>query len=250
MGNPEHLVIVGCQRCGTTYLSRMLDSHPEIEMAKPTRPEPKFFLDEEAYARGIDEYRRRFFSDEHAHVRGEKSTSYIESEIALQRLSKMLPDATVVVVLRDPFARAVSNYRFSVENGLENMPLAEALRASVTGAREWDRSRISVSPYAYLPRGRYAEHLERLFAHVPRTQVQVVVFEELVADERVIADLYRSLGVDASFRPPGFGAVVNASNGADETRGDPVLEAWVRDYFRDADARLAALLGRALPWAT
>ena len=31
----RYLLVVGAQRCGTTYLYQVLDEHPEIAMAKP-----------------------------------------------------------------------------------------------------------------------------------------------------------------------------------------------------------------------
>ena len=43
----RHLLVVGAQRCGTTYLSRALDAHPDVTMARPSPPEPKVFCDEE-----------------------------------------------------------------------------------------------------------------------------------------------------------------------------------------------------------
>src|SRR5262245_37213050 len=118
----DHFVIIGAQRCGTTYLTRLLDEHPDVEMAKPFRPEPKFFLDDGAFGRGLDHYDARFFTDDRARVRGEKSTSYIESELAIERIASLLPDAQVVVVVRDPVSRAVSNHRFSTEHGVEHLP--------------------------------------------------------------------------------------------------------------------------------
>ena len=60
---PDHFVIVGAQRSGTTYLYGLLDEHPEIEMARPVRPEPKFFLDYERYALGRDAYEAQLFPD-------------------------------------------------------------------------------------------------------------------------------------------------------------------------------------------
>lgn len=243
---PEYFVIAGAQRCGTTYLYRLLDEHPEIEMAKPMRPEPKFFLDDAHYPLGLAYYESHFFSEAGARARGEKSTSYIESEIAAERINDMLPGATVVVVLRDPVRRAISNYRFSAQNGVEDLPMTEALRPAAS-ARPWNREGFSVSPFDYLARGRYVEYLERFSHHVARGRLRVVMFEELVAGPDVIAGLYEQLGVDPTFRPDGLGAAVNASVGDDEPI-DPGLETELRDYFADADARLAAFLGRALPW--
>lgn len=243
----DHFVVIGAQRCGTTYLYRLLDEHPEIEMAKPLRPEPKFFLDDRLYAKGLDFYETEYFSDPAARLLGEKSTSYLESEIAAARLAKTLPSSPLVVVLRDPVQRAISNYRFTAQHGHEELPLAEALRASQTRGRRWDRERFSVSPYAYVPRGRYVDFLERYARHVPREHLSVVLFEELTQDPAVIAGLYERLGVDPSFRPAGFGAVVNASDENDEPV-EPELEAWLREQFREPNRRLASFLGRELPW--
>jgi hypothetical protein len=242
----DHFVIIGAQRCGTTYLTRLLDEHPDVEMAKPFRPEPKFFLTDDEYARGHDHYDQRFFVDERARVRGEKTTSYIESELALQRIGALLPDAPVVAVVRDPVHRAVSNYRFSVENGVEHLPLDEALRAAATDDRDWDPAEFSVSPFAYLERGRYADYLERVVHWVPRDRLCVLVFEELIAGPDVLAALYERLGVDPAFRPEGLGEGVNAATGVEEL--DPETEAWLHGYFAEPNRRLAALLGRELPW--
>ena len=248
MARPEHFVVAGAQRCGTTYLYRLLDEHPEIEMAKPLRPEPKFFLDEAACARGLEFYEELFFTDPRSRVRGEKSTSYLESELVAARIMALLPEALVVVVLRDPVPRALSNYFFSVSHGSEDLPLADALRASASGERPWDTERFSVSPYAYLPRGRYVDYLERYARHVPREQLHVVMFEELVAGERAIAALYDRLGVEAGYRPGGLGEAVNTSERDDEPL-EPALMTWLRSYYREPDRRLEVFLGRPLPWA-
>lgn len=244
---PEHFVIVGAQRCGTTYLYRLLDEHPEIEMAKPLRPEPKFFIDDELYSKGLDFYETEYFSDAAARVRGEKSTSYVESEVAAERLAKAFPSAPLVVVLRDPVARALSNYRFTAQHGHEDLPPTEALRLSVSGQREWDRRRFSVSPYDYVPRGRYVEYLERFVRHVRRDQLVVVMFEEMTCDSTVIAGLYDRLGVDPSFVPSSLGEVANASEDGDEPV-QPEIEGWLRAEYREPNRRLAAFLGRELPW--
>lgn len=239
-------MIVGAQRCGTTYLYRLLDEHPEIEMAKPLRPEPKFFLDDERYARGPTFYEAEYFSEPTARLRGEKGTSYLESEIAAQRIKAMLPGVTVVALLRDPVARAISNYRFSVQHGNEHLPLDEALRASAAGERAWDPERFSVSPYAYLARGRYADALERFSRCVPREQIEVVFFEELVAGD-ALPMLYERLGVTPAFTPEALGRPANASDGIAPPL-EPQLELWLRDYYREPNQRLATLLARPLPW--
>ncbi|MDQ3094586.1 MAG: sulfotransferase domain-containing protein, partial [Actinomycetota bacterium] len=157
----RHLLVIGGQRCGTTYLGALLDSHPDITMARPARPEPKVFLSEELAAHGLDWYRATYFS--HAtseRLLGEKSTSYLDVPQAAARARSVLGRADIVVQLRDPIARAVSNWRFSRQNGLEHRLLAQALEDNLEGSLPWDPSVTSVSPFAYLERGRYLDHLE------------------------------------------------------------------------------------------
>ena len=173
--------MIGAQRCGTTYLQSLLEAHPEITMARPARPEPKVFLSDDSVDRGRDWYRRTFFGHAtHERLLGEKSTSYIEVPEAADRAYRVLGDDTVVLaLLRDPVARAVSNWRFSTDNGLEERPLETALRENLAEAAEWDRASTSVSPFAYLERGRYEQHLEPWFAVFPTT-ARVVFLQDLL----------------------------------------------------------------------
>ena len=245
----RHLLVVGAQRCGTTRLYELLDAHPDIAMARPARPEPKVFLSDEVAGRGLDWYRATFFA--HAtgeRLLGEKSTSYLENPTAPSRAATVLGAADIVVQLRDPVARAVSNWRFSVAQGLEDRPLARALDDNLCGPREWDPTRTSVSPYAYLERGHYVDHLEPWYACFP-DRVHVRFLEGAGEQRAGVADLYAALGVDPDFRVDGEDRRVNASSGpAPEL--DRALVGRLRDHYRDSDARLAERLGQPLPWSS
>jgi hypothetical protein len=244
----RHLLIIGGQRCGTTYLHALLDAHPDITMARPARPEPKVFLSAEVIDRGQDWYRSTYFA--HAtneSVLGEKSTSYLEDGAAATRAAAVLGSAEIVVQLRDPVARAVSNWRFSTAHGFERRPLAEALEENLHGSRAWDRDQSSVSPYAYLERGRYIVYLEPWLATFAPT-LHVRFLEDVVTGRETAADLYRALGVDPAFQPPGEGNRVNRSNGP-EPELDGRLLRRLRGYFAAYDARLSERLGRELLWS-
>jgi hypothetical protein len=243
----RHLLVVGAQRCGTTYLSRALDAHPDLTMARPSPPEPKVFCDAELTARGADSYHRTWF----AHARGEellgdKSTSYLEDPQAPGRAAAMLGEVEVVVLLRDPVHRAVSHWRFSTANGFEDRDLADALLADLDDDQPWDPRRSSVSPVAYLRRGRYAEQLAPWIATFPAT-THVLFLEELLADPGVLRGLVADLGLDPGRTPTPEPGQVNASPG-----DAPVLDAGVtgtlEGYFKDSNVRLADQLGRPLPW--
>jgi hypothetical protein len=245
----KHLLVIGAQRCGTTYLHHLLEDHPQIAMARPTRPEPKFFLHPEQVAHGYEWYRQTYFGHAgDAVLLGEKSTSYLEYDVAADRAADLLGDPQVLVMLRDPVARAVSNWRFSSSHGLEERPLADALGGNLLRSRSWDPERTSVSPFAYLERGRYIDYLEPWWARFPDS-LHVVLLPELVAGPAAARALFEEIGVAPAHEPPPLDTPVNSTGGtAPEQPSDQLDD--VRGYFADSDARLAARLGRALPWRT
>lgn len=243
----RHLLLVGAQRCGTTFLSRTLDRHPDVTMARPSPPEPKVFCDAALAARGTEWYHRTWF----AHARdeellGDKSTSYLEDPDAPARAAKVLGEVEVVVLLRNPVRRAVSHWRFSTANGLETRGLEEALLADLRDDQPWDPGLSSVSPYAYLRRGRYAEQLEPWAATFPTT-TRVVLLEELLADPGAVPALVGALGLDPGRTPPPPAGAVNASAG-DVPTLDPGVATTLAGYFEKSNTDLAARLGRPLPW--
>jgi sulfotransferase family protein len=243
----RHLLVIGGQRCGTTGLQVLLDAHPDITMARPARPEPKVFMSEELAARGLDWYEQAYFAHATTEaVLGEKSTSYIEDGAAAARAAAVLGQADIVVQLRDPVARAVSNWRFSSAHGLEERPLTQALEENLRGPRAWDPEVSSVSPFAYLERGRYVSYLQPWFASFPG-RVHVRFLEDLVTSESSVSELYDVLGVDPSFRPPDQGRRINESSGPAPEIGTD-LQGRLRAYFHDSDVLLRERLGRELPW--
>jgi len=245
----RHLLVIGGQRCGTTALHHLLDAHPDITMARPARPEPKVFCSEQLSARGLAWYRETYFA--HATTEslwGDKSTSYLDVATSAGRAAAMLGRAEIVAQLRDPVARAVSHWRFSSASGREDRPLERALAQTMDGERPWDASTSSVSPYAYLERGRYVDHLQPWFRAFPDS-VHVLFLEETSSQPSAASSLYRRLGVDPAFRASGVDRPVNSSEGP-TPRLDAGLERALRSWFADSDALLAAALGRALPWAS
>jgi hypothetical protein len=218
-------------------------------MARPARPEPKVFLADLGPGQDRDWYVRTWFGHaEPGQVLGEKSTSYLDRPDAVPRIRSLLGDVPLVVQLRDPVARAVSHWRFSTESGLEHRGLDEALAANLEGPLAWDPDATSVSPYAYLERGRYAEAL-RPWADAFGELLRVQVLEELLADPHLFAGTLAHVGVDPALAPELSPTPVNRSGGA-ALAVDASIEARMRQYFAKSDRELEALLGRRLPWAT
>jgi hypothetical protein len=121
-------IIGGAPRSGTTWLYRVLDLHPQIYLAKPLQPEPKFFLVADLYRRGIQYYQETWFAEAPPEkMAGEKSTNYLESATTAMRIQEHLPWVKLIFILREPVERAFSNYLWSKTNKMENEDFETAL---------------------------------------------------------------------------------------------------------------------------
>lgn len=142
-------------------------------------------------------YRGLFAGAGDTRVLGERSTTYLPSRKAPARIADLLPDARLIVMLRDPVTRAHSHYWHLVRTGRASGTFGEAVRF---GSLE------------LLQRGLYREQLERYLDYFPREQILVVLFEEFVRDRQKVLDrVFRFMDVgplpDES-RQPGLKANV------------------------------------------
>jgi len=242
-------IIAGAPRSGTTWLYELLGRHPRIRMAEPPRPEPKFFLVDDEYAKGLSYYSNRWFAaiPEDA-VAGEKSTNYMESKVAAERIANDLPTVQLIFVLRDPVERAVSNYFWSRRNGLETASLADALTMEADRERAYDVAHRYSRPYSYFSRGLYAGLLAPYFDLLPRDQILVLLLEEISANPSAVASMtHRFLNLEE--RPldaDGLGTI-NPSGG--DYSEMTAVATQLRARYAEPNARLSNLLGRSsLPW--
>ena len=248
-GRLPDFIVGGAPRCGTTWLATTLDRHPRIWLAKPLRPEPKFFLVDELYAEGLDSYAERWFADAPADaVVGEKSTNYLESATAARRIAADLPDVRMLFVLRNPVDRALSNYRWSVMNGMETEDLATALALEERREAEVPDHLRYARPHAYFSRGRYAQMLAPYVDALPAGQVHVIRFEDLVTDPgTTTARVHDFLGVEP--RPDLAGSTEGMNASEADVTVDPAVRADLARRYVPLNRELAELLGPSFaPW--
>ena len=248
---PKHFFIGGAQRSGTTYTYHLCADHPQIEMAHPVKPEPKFFMNPALVSQGLAYYHAQYFGQKaDVSLYGEKSTSYIEVEYAAQHIAAHLPDAKFVFILRNPVERAISNYWFSHKNGFETLPLADAIYGESARVADFDPRKISVSPYAYLKRGRYIDYLRMYARYFDRQQIHVMIYEQVVNNPQAAHDLYAFLGIDTTHVPATHFQIINANDDRPHDHLAPPLASYMHDYFRDSNAQLFDYLGYAVDeWA-
>jgi hypothetical protein len=213
-------------------------------MAKPLKPEPKFFLVDDLYAKGLAYYSQRWFADAPSdRAAGEKSTDYLESIAAAERIRREIPRVKLVFILREPAARAYSNFLWTRMNGLETEDFATALRLEPERERTLPDRWKFARPFSYFSRGLYAELLGEYLRRFPREQLLVLRFEDIERDPRgLAARLHRFVGVVP--RPSdadGLG-VINPSDTRGETI-DPDVLRGLQERYAEPNRRLAAMLG-------
>jgi len=244
--------VLGAQKAGTTSLDAWLRLQPGL--ALPALKETHFFSDDERHAKGLAWYLGRFAARTPAALRGEVDPDYLGAARAPERMARLYPEPSspprLVAVLREPLARAHSQWSMTRRRGLEPRPFAEALRAS------WRDDEPGDGHHDYYARGRYARHLARYRAAFPGAPLLVLRFEELFAPEsraETFRRLCAFLGVAGAVRLPAFEAVHNGAGRARSAllnrflqRRGPVRRALGRLIpGQDLRLRLGVLLERA-----
>src|SRR5580704_8422377 len=97
---------VGPQRTGTTWLHEVMKPH--LGLPRGIK-ETDFFL--KNYSRGMRWYLECFEGYPPGLHLGEVDPNYFGEDIARERIAKDVPNAKIVVTLRDPVDRAYSSYR-------------------------------------------------------------------------------------------------------------------------------------------
>lgn len=173
---------LGVQKGGTTTLQLLLEQHPQVWL--PPKKELHYFSLH--YARGTQWYSDCFIDAKAKQCCGEITPYYIFHPQAPQRIADLLPDARLILLLRDPVERCLSQYFHSCRWGLESLGLEEAL------ASEEDRllgaelklalagaTHRSHQEHSYLARSRYEEQLTRYEQLFPSKQMLVLRSEDL-----------------------------------------------------------------------
>ncbi|GAB3731143.1 sulfotransferase family protein [Nocardiopsis nanhaiensis] len=253
---PDFL-ICGAQRSGTTSLFKALSLHPAV--TGPTLRKGVHYFDT-GHHNGLDWYRAHFPLRATLRARRgrdrirvcESSPYYLFHPLAAERIAKDLPEARIVVILRDPVERAYSAHAHETARGFETEPFAKALELE-EGRLAGSEQRLLEEPgyyshshqhHGYVSRGRYVDQLERMERHVGRERMHVVDYADLFdGRSRALDEIAQFLDL-----PPVPQRAPGHHNARKRTGMPETLRADLAARFTDSDARLTAWWGRTPSW--
>jgi len=242
-------LIVGAQRSGTTSLYRYLTEHPAV--AAPVRKEIQYFTLH--YQRGDGWYRAHFPVAGRGRQTFEATPYYLFHPGAPSRAASTVPEAKVIALLRDPVARAFSQWQHNASRGVEQLGFEAAVDAEAERLAG-ESERLVADPtyrsdahrlWSYTSRGEYAQQLARWFEHYPREQVLVLRSEDLYEQPGpTYARVLQFLGL----APAELDAYPRYTRRASNARMTDSARQRLTAHFQPHNERLAALLGEDGWW--
>ena len=167
---------LGTQKGGTTTLQQLLSQHPDIHLA----PGKEVHYFSKHWDQSQTWYANHFSGARPNQRCGDITPYYLFHPEAPLRIHSLLPQARLIVLLRDPVERTLSQYFHSVRLGLENLPLEQALNAEAN--RLSTRNPLHLQEHSYVSRSRYLEQLERYEALFSSHQLLIMRSEDLFED--------------------------------------------------------------------
>lgn len=258
---PPDFVIAGAQRCGTTSLFRALVKHPAI-MPNVMNAKGIHYFDT-SYHRELAWYLAHFPSRAerdsnavkvgHKAIVGEASPYYMYHPAGAERMAKAIPDAKIIVLLRDPVKRAISHHLHMVFEGHEPIEDIDQALEMESSRLEGIEQRLLTEPsfvsrphqhFSYTDRGHYAQQLERLYEHYDRKNVLVMTTDKLISDSNSSLSTIQSfIGLE-----PDPSIQLEKRNASSSFQPRPETIQRLTDVFAESNERLANIVDFEIPW--
>ncbi|XP_071777304.2 heparan sulfate glucosamine 3-O-sulfotransferase 6-like [Centroberyx gerrardi] len=249
-------IIIGVKKGGTRALLEFLRIHPDV---RAVGAEPHFF--DRFYDRGLEWYRNLMPRTLDGQITMEKTPSYFVTKEAPGRVCTMNCRTKLIVVVRDPVTRAVSDYTqtLSKNPGLPSFQ-SLALKNSSTGLIDTTWSAVRI--------GLYAKHLENWLQHFPLSHFLFVSGERLVSDpagemgrvqdflglKRVVSDKHfyfnQTKGFPCLKKPEGSSRprCLGKSKGRPHPQIPSEVLQRLRDFYRPFNHRFYQMSGQDFGW--
>ncbi|XP_061490340.1 heparan sulfate glucosamine 3-O-sulfotransferase 1-like [Rhineura floridana] len=251
-----HTIIIGVRKGGTRALLEMLDVHPNIVVAAT---EVHFFDWDENYMKGIDWYRSLMPFSYENQITIEKTPGYFTSPQAPERIHDMNSSIKLLLILRDPTERVISDYTQVYYNRLESHKPVQLFEDIVI------KNGALNTKYKAIQRSLYDIHMERWLKHFHLDQIHIVDGNTLIKDPLPeLQKVERFLNLPSRIMSSNFyfnqtkGFYCIRSDGRErclhESKGrpHPVVNSTVLEqlysYFREHNAKFYRMINHSFDW--
>lgn len=252
-------IIIGVRKCGTRALLEFLNVHPRVQKAAV---EVHFFDDDDRYALGLEWYRRRMpysFPDQ---ITVEKSPAYFVTPSVPERIRAMNSSIKLLLIVREPVTRTISDYTQIHSNKLSKGKPHEAFEALTLAA-----SGNVNTHYRAVQISLYAHYLRFWFDAFSREQIHIVDGDQLVEDPfPELQKIEDFLGLEHRIARDNFyfnktkGFFCLRNDTTEKCLGDtkgrkhpdvsPEVVRKLRRFFHPHNLRFYDMIGRNLGWPT
>jgi len=175
--------IVGVPKAGTTTLHHHLGKIPGIYMSKIK--EPNFFSvrtipKKKPFdpVRDTNSYLELFSQITDEKIVGESSTNYLYDPEAANLIHQKVPNAFILMSLRDPVERAWSHYLMLKSPGLISDSFHEQIKKELNNQVDLDK------PHIRLKAGIYFDDVKKYLDLFGENKVKILIFEEWIKNIR------------------------------------------------------------------
>ncbi|XP_054615364.1 heparan sulfate glucosamine 3-O-sulfotransferase 2 [Dunckerocampus dactyliophorus] len=249
-------LIVGVKKGGTRAVLEFIRIHPDV---RALGTEPHFF--DRNYDRGLDWYRSLMPRTLDSQITLEKTPSYFVTREAPRRISSMSHQTKLIVVVRNPVTRAISDYTQTLSKK-PDIPTFEELafknRSQGLVDTSWNAIRI----------GMYSLHLENWLRYFHLSQMHFVSGERLITDpasemgrvqdflglKRIISDKHfyfnRTKGFPCLKKPESSGQprCLGKSKGRTHVQIDREVIEQLQEFYRPFNVKFFETVGQDFKW--
>lgn len=188
-------------------------------------------------------------------ITGEATPYYLFHPMVPQRMYNVLPNAKLIILLRNPVDRAFSHYKHEVRRGNESLSFEEALKkeevrldGELKKIREnKEYQSINHQSHSYLSRGIYINQIKRWFNFFSGNQILILKSEDLFNNP---SETYKRVLGFLGLRKFDLPDFKNFNYDPKKESMNPDTRKRLIEFFKPHNRRLYEYLGVDFRWET
>jgi hypothetical protein len=186
-----HFAGIGASKSGTSWVSACLAEHPEVYMPPTNHNKLNYFSHDSRYRKDLSNFWPDYAPRDTKLRVGEFTPNYYVFPNAISRLRYHFPSIKLILILRNPMDRILSQYKFYLLK-MKNENILNFLNAVESKHNYID----------YIEKSLYAKHISSIWSIVSKKNLFVAKYDNICDQPEIyIKNLYSFINVDSSYLP-------------------------------------------------